>query len=146
MAYDTAFADVKRAFETFIALNPEGRYILAGHSQGTGHAKRLMMEVILPNKDLRQGLLVAYLVGNTVTAEDMGDFPLCTDPTQHGTAGWAGAATARIFTPRNSGPNYPVVNPITWSDSPKRSRRYQHMGALYSNGKVLLAPRGECPN
>ena len=53
VAYDTAYADVKHAFEAFITLNPEGRYILAGHSQGTGHAKRLMMEVILPNKELR---------------------------------------------------------------------------------------------
>ena len=82
VAYDTAYADVKHAFEAFITLNPEGRYILAGHSQGTGHAKRLMMEVILPNKELRQRLLAAYLVGNTVTQEDMGDFPLCSDPLQ----------------------------------------------------------------
>ena len=137
VAYDTAFADVKRAFEAFIALNPEGRYILAGHSQGTGHAKRLMMEVILPNKDLRQRLLVAYLVGNTVTAEDMGDFPLCADPTQ--TDCWMGwRSYGKDFYPKKFGPEYPVVNPITWSDSPARSRRYLHKGALYSNGKVLL--------
>ncbi len=137
VAYDTAYADVKHAFEAFITLNPEGRYILAGHSQGTGHAKRLMMEVILPNKELRQRLLAAYLVGNTVTQEDMGDFPLCSDPLQVDCwMGWR--SYGKDFYPKKYGPNYPVVNPITWTDSPARSRRYQHKGALYSNGKVLL--------
>ncbi len=137
VAYDTSYADVKRAFEAFIVLNPEGRFILAGHSQGTGHAKRLLMEVILPNKDLRQRLLVAYLVGNTVTQEDMGDYPLCTDPTQVDCwMGWR--SYGKDFYPKKYGPDYPVVNPITWTDSPARSRRSLHKGALYSNGKVLL--------
>ena len=137
VAYDTAFADIKKAFAIFLKENPEGRFILAGHSQGTDHAKRLLMEAILPNKDLRKRMLLAYLVGNTVTAEDMGDFPLCADPSQLDCwVGWR--SYGKDFYPNKYGADYLVVNPITWTDSADRSKRRKHQGALYSNGKVLL--------
>ena len=145
VAYDTAFADVKRAFETFIALNPEGRYILAGHSQGTGHAKRLMMEVILPNKDLRQGLLVAYLVGNTVTAKDMGDFPLCTDPTQTGLLD--GLAQLRQgFLPQEIRARIPRGQPHHLVRFAQTQPPLPAQGGALFQWKGPLAPRGECPN
>ncbi len=43
-ALDFAYADVLRAFDAFLAANPNGPIILAGHSQGSLHLLRLLKE------------------------------------------------------------------------------------------------------
>lgn len=43
-ALDLAYGDVERAFAAFLAANPKGPIILAGHSQGSLHLIRLLKE------------------------------------------------------------------------------------------------------
>lgn len=58
-----AYQDVKAAFEYYIKHHNQGRpFILAGHSQGTHHAKRLLAEVI-NTSDLHQRMVAAYIIG-----------------------------------------------------------------------------------
>jgi hypothetical protein len=58
-----AYEDVKRAFEYYLAYHNGGRpFILAGHSQGTHHALRLIAEVIDPG-GLHERMVAAYLIG-----------------------------------------------------------------------------------
>ena len=45
-ALDFAYADVVRAFDAFLAANPAGPIILAGHSQGSLHLLRLLKEQV----------------------------------------------------------------------------------------------------
>ncbi|BFM15485.1 DUF3089 domain-containing protein [Maricurvus nonylphenolicus] len=60
---DFAYQDVKAAFEHYIQHENQGRpFILAGHSQGTHHAKRLLAEVI-NTSDLHQRMVAAYIIG-----------------------------------------------------------------------------------
>jgi len=61
-----AYADVKRAFEYFLEHESGGRpFIVASHSQGSHHAKRLLKEVI-DASDLHQRMVAAYMIGSIV--------------------------------------------------------------------------------
>lgn len=63
-ALDLAYADVKKAFEYYLAQYQDGRpIVIASHSQGTLHAKRLLKE-FFDGKPLQQKLVFAYLVGD----------------------------------------------------------------------------------
>lgn len=65
--FDTAYADVKRAFEYYLAHYHEGRpIIIASHSQGTTHAIRLVRDFFDGDNRLREKLVAAYLVGMDV--------------------------------------------------------------------------------
>jgi hypothetical protein len=61
-AIDLAYGDVATAFEAFLAANPDGPLILAGHSQGTLHLIRLLAERV-GGLDWRPRLVAAYAVG-----------------------------------------------------------------------------------
>ncbi|MFW2830011.1 DUF3089 domain-containing protein [Sphingomonas sp. ID0503] len=62
-ALDFAYADILRAWETFLAAQPADRpIILAGHSQGTVHLLRLMKERVAGQAIARR-IAAAYLVG-----------------------------------------------------------------------------------
>jgi len=63
-ANDIAYNDVRRAFiEYYNEKNNGKKFILAGHSQGSYHAIRLLNELILKRKDMRENLLLSYLPG-----------------------------------------------------------------------------------
>jgi len=53
---------VKAAFSVFLAQNPGGPIILAGHSQGSLHLMRLMKENVA-GKPVAQRIVAAYLAG-----------------------------------------------------------------------------------
>ena len=64
-ALDLAYGDVLKAFDAFIAANPGKPIILAGHSQGSLHLLRLLVD----RKDALKGRLVAaYVVGWPVSS------------------------------------------------------------------------------
>jgi hypothetical protein len=65
-AFDLAYKDVKSAFEFYLAnFNNSKPIIIAGHSQGTDHAKRLLKD-FFDGKDLQSQLVAAYLIGMPV--------------------------------------------------------------------------------
>lgn len=65
-AINVAYADVKAAFEYYLAHENKGKpIILAGHSQGSLLAEMLVDE-FFHEKDLQKQLVAAYLVGWTV--------------------------------------------------------------------------------
>jgi hypothetical protein len=62
-AFDTAYQDVKTAFEYYLKNNNNGRpIIIAGHSQGSMHAQRLLQE-FFDGKPLQKQLVEAYIIG-----------------------------------------------------------------------------------
>ena len=95
-ALQVAYADVSNAFDYYMAhynraANGQPRpFILAGHSQGAN-----MLLYLLENKfrdpALRKLLVVAYVIGWSVTSDDMSSFPdslalvgICRDKAQTG--------------------------------------------------------------
>ncbi|WP_374572270.1 DUF3089 domain-containing protein [Phenylobacterium sp.] len=100
-AIDLAYQDVRRAFDAYIAHDNHGRpFILAGHSQGSLHAMRLLQERIAGTALQRQ-LVAAYLVGSSLPeAIEQAGIPICRQPAQTGCViNWnsvrAGAGDAR---------------------------------------------------
>lgn len=62
-ALDLAYTDIKAAFEYYLKNWNQGRpIIIASHSQGTIHAKRLLKE-FFDGKPLQKQLVEAYLIG-----------------------------------------------------------------------------------
>jgi len=62
-AYDLAFADVKRAFDYYLAHDNHGRpFILAGHSQGALMVRRLLAERVRGTVYARR-MVAAYVIG-----------------------------------------------------------------------------------
>ncbi|HEY8379194.1 MAG TPA: DUF3089 domain-containing protein [Nannocystis sp.] len=60
--------DVIAAFRHYLAHYNHGRpFILAGHSQGSVLATRLLKEVIAPSAELRGRLVAAYLIGSPLS-------------------------------------------------------------------------------
>jgi len=63
---DFAYQDVKRAFEYYLQHENQNKpFIIAGHSQGSHHAQRLIREEI-DSSDLHQRMVAAYLIGSIV--------------------------------------------------------------------------------
>jgi len=59
---DLAFSDVVRAFEEFLTAHNDGRpFLLAAHSQGAMHAKRLLAHLGRRNPAVLERLVAAYL-------------------------------------------------------------------------------------
>src|SRR5262249_31599025 len=68
-ALDLAYSDVKRAFEYFLAHDgKKGPFIIASHSQGSRHAKRLIEEMI-DGTPLAKRMVAAYVIGTWIDAD-----------------------------------------------------------------------------
>ncbi|MCE7796797.1 DUF3089 domain-containing protein [Sphingobium sufflavum] len=85
-ALDAAYGDVAAAFDAFLAANPTGPIILAGHSQGARHLMRLLADKVA-GKPVASRIVAAYLVGWPIsTTADLPalGLPACTRADQPG--------------------------------------------------------------
>lgn len=86
-AIDAAYADVREAFRYFLSsVDPDTPIVLAGHSQGALHLKRLLAEEVRGSPAAAR-LVAAYVIGWPISVEHdlpaLG-FPACTAPDQTG--------------------------------------------------------------
>jgi hypothetical protein len=86
-AIDAAYADVREAFRYFLSsIDPDTPIVLAGHSQGALHLKRLLAEEVRGTPVARR-IAAAYVIGWPVSLQhdlpEMG-FPACASPDQSG--------------------------------------------------------------
>ena len=138
-AFEEAYDDVKQAFEYYLAHWNKGRpIIIASHSQGTTHAKRLIKE-FFDGKPLQQQLVAAYLVGMAVEPDWFTALPPCTTPSQTGcVCSW------RTFQ-EGYKPDYVekekftavVTNPLTWDAAQPYAPADMNKGAILRNFDVL---------
>lgn len=86
-ALDLAYGDVLAAFDRFIAtVDPDRPVVLAGHSQGAYHLRRLLRDRVA-GTPLARRIVAAYLIGWPVAVEQ--DLPqtglaACAEPEQTG--------------------------------------------------------------
>lgn len=77
LALDLAYNDVREAFRYFLMHYNQGRpFIIASHSQGTHHARRLLAEFV-DTTALRNQFVAAYIVGLTVNKGMYKDLHMC---------------------------------------------------------------------
>ncbi|GAA4376822.1 DUF3089 domain-containing protein [Hymenobacter koreensis] len=114
LALELAYGDVRAAFEFYLKHHNQGRpIIVAGHSQGTHHARRLVREFFDQDPKLRRQLVAAYLIGFDVPRSTYQMLQPCTDSLQTGCyVSWNTAEWGYEFTPFR---NAVVTNPLTWA-------------------------------
>lgn len=79
-----AYKDIKAAFLYYLEYENKGRpFILAGHSQGARHLKKLMQELV-DGKALQKQLIAAYIVGWGVEKGTFKSIPLGNSPAETG--------------------------------------------------------------
>lgn len=144
-SFELAYSDIKKAFETFLQLWNEGRpIIIASHSQGTTHAKRLIKE-FFDGKPLQQKLVAAYLVGMPVEPNWFTNIDPCNKPDQTGC--YCSWRTYR----KEYKPDYikrekyvaTVTNPLSWDiDKPTISRTENKGSVLKNFNKIITQVAG----
>jgi hypothetical protein len=132
-AFDTAYADVKRAFEYYLANYHHDRpIIIAGHSQGALMAERLLKDYF-DGKPLQQKLVVAYILGWPIPQNSFEKLPVCKDSLQ--TNCFCGWRTLRVdympvYVQTERTVSY-VTNPLSWTTST------EYADAKLNKGSVL---------
>ncbi len=139
-ALDEAYSDVKAAFEYYMAHYNNGRpVIIASHSQGTTHAKRLLKE-FFDGTPLQQKLVAAYIVGIPVEPTWFAALPPCTAPAQTGCfCSWR-TLKQGYLTPFVEKEKYTAVvtNPLTWDAAKPVADRSLNQGAVLLNFNKVL--------
>ncbi|GAO42380.1 hypothetical protein FPE01S_01_13950 [Flavihumibacter petaseus NBRC 106054] len=138
-ALDLAYSDIKRAFQYYLQTQNHGRpVIIASHSQGTTHAKRLLKE-FFDGKPLQQQLVAAYILGIPVEPDYFVSLPVCNAPAQTGCY-----ITWRTFR-RGFEPDYDstyrrsvVVNPLSWKADTSYSPATLNRGAVLRDFNRVL--------
>ena len=128
--------DIERAFDYYIKnLNPDRPFIIAGHSQGTMALINLMRKHF-NNPDLQKRLIAAYLIGYSVTKNDLKKYPwmkLARHETDTGviitfnTEGEDAGSSPVLL------PGAGVINPLNWRTDSKPANRDTNPGAKFFN-------------
>ncbi len=134
-AFEIAYADVKAAFTTYLEKYNQGRpIIIAAHSQGTTHGKRLVKE-FFDGKALQSKLIAAYLVGIPVEPDWFTSIQPCSTPEQTGCLlSWR--TYKKGYKPEYVlKENYRAVvtNPLTWSSSDTVAERKENKGGVVTD-------------
>lgn len=139
-AFELAYQDVKTAFQYYLSHYNQGRpLIIASHSQGTQHAKRLLKE-LFDGAELGKQLIAAYLVGMPLEPDWFSSIQPCITPMQTGCAiSWR---TMR----EGYKPDYiakepfvaTVTNPLTWDAGKPLADRVENKGGLLLNFNRLI--------
>lgn len=119
-AMNLAYSDVLRAFDVFLAkYNADRPFILAGHSQGSQHLRRLLRERI-SGTPLLSRLVAVYAVGanhpKAEIAEEFFDLPVCRSATQSQCLIAWNSVGPKVAQFRDASDDV-CVNPLTWDDS-----------------------------
>lgn len=132
-ALDLAYGDVKRAFEHYLEYYNHGRpFIIAGHSQGTYHTRRLVREMI-DTTTLRGQMVAAYIIGFQVNESMYSNLKFCADAEQTGClVSWMSYAEG--YQPEGEWfKNTQSINPLSWTMDTGLVVVNPHAGAVVLN-------------
>lgn len=139
-AFELAYQDVKAAFEYYLANYNNGRpIVIASHSQGSTHSKRLLKE-FFDGKPLKNKLVVAYVVGMFFDPKYLNTIPICETPYQTGcVCAWRTYKNEYVPPFVEKEPfNSIVTNPLTWSSSSRHADRDFNKGGILLNFNKLV--------
>lgn len=139
--FDTAYADVKAAFQYYLSHYNGGRpIIIAAHSQGTVHAARLLKE-FFENKPLHRQLVCAYLVGMPIPWHYFSELAPCKNATASGCfVSWRTFQKGYEPPPTNPDEQDSIycTNPLTWTITENYAPARLHEGSvLYRFNRIV---------
>lgn len=135
------FGDVKKAFYYYLdSLNNGRPFFVAGHSQGSEMLLKLLKDKDF-NDDIYKNMIAAYLIGYTVTDDDLKANPLLKLAQDSSDLGVI--ITYNTQAPGASGS--PVllegancINPISWSTNGELAQKENNLGAVFFTTKGEL--------
>lgn len=138
-AFELAYQDIKSAFEFYMSNYNNGRpIVIASHSQGSTHAKRLLKE-FFDNKPLANKLVAAYVVGMAIDPSDYSQLKACATPNATGCiCAWRTYKEGYIppFIEKETFVSI-VTNPLSWSAEKTVVERNKNKGAVLYNFKKV---------
>lgn len=141
-AFELAYVDIKNAFTYFLNNHHAGKpIVIAAHSQGTTHGKRLLKE-FFDQKPLQKKLVAAYLIGIPVVAEEYAQIKACVSPNQTGCIVSWRTYKEGFTPPLILKENYKaiVTNPLSWNESSSLAdRSFNKGGVLLKFNKIVPA-------
>jgi hypothetical protein len=152
---DLAYSDVLRAFDYYLSKENNGRpFIIAGHSQGSIHAIRLLQERIIGTASSHR-LIAAYVPGSALPHEiEEKGLPICRTPAMTACiVDWNGVSPAAVDHRRResavlwwqghyqtiAGRPLVCVNPINWIENGTATAA-ENLGAIYFGGRGQPVP------
>jgi len=131
-AFDRAYRDVRAAFRYYLENENKGRpIILAGHSQGTNHAERLIDE-FFTGTSLKKRLVAAYLIGMPVRKDRFADIMPCSDSTDTGCfVSWRTFKKGYRLRPPLTSNKVSVTNPLSWKTDEQFMPASANKGSLF---------------
>ena len=131
-ALDTAYEDLKNAFEYYLKNWNNGRpIIIAGHSQGALLAEKILKEYF-EEKPLKNKLVVAYTLGWPVPKDMFASMEMCKDSLQTGClCGWRTFRNGYVpsYLKKENGNSY-VTNPLTWTVTNEAAGKALNKGSV----------------
>jgi hypothetical protein len=115
-ALDFAYQDIRRAFEYYMEHYNQGRpIIIASHSQGTTHSRRLLKDYF-DNPEMKAKLVCAYAVGFALHTTDYQLLTPCDSATQTNCyVGWASFREGYRYEGELPYFGDVCVNPLSWT-------------------------------
>ena len=144
-ALDTAYSDVKKAFQYYLKNYNHGRpIIIAGHSQGSFLAARLVKDFFDIDPELKKLLVAAYLIGGNVGEKMFDHIPVSDSATQTGCIiAWHSRKYETNFNPPDKKTvracgyencdKYICVNPLTWKRDTAYAPKSLNLGGVPSS-------------
>ena len=139
-AFELAYQDIKTSFGYYMEHYNNGRpIIIAAHSQGSTHGKRLLKE-FFDSTRLKNKLIAAYLVGMPIESNYFSTLKACVNPWQTGCiCSWRTYKDG--YQPEfvgNEKFTAIVTNPLTWDSSkPNATRDLNKGGVLLKFNKTV---------
>ena len=139
-ALDLAYTDVRNAFQYYLDHYNNGRpIVIASHSQGSHHARRLLKEFFDKGR-LRSKLVCAYVVGFPVYEKEYQTIKKCDNETETGCiVSWASYREG--FEPMGMDKFYGdaiCINPVTWRSDTLCSLIDEHKGMVLFNFNKII--------
>lgn len=138
-AFKKGAADVLDAFDYYIEHLNQGRpFMIAGHSQGSMALIELLKMRFGENPELREKLIAAYIIGYTVTDEDLKKAELnCAQ----GELDTGVVVTFNTQSPTSAGgpmllPGAHCINPLNWRTDTVYAASDENLGARFYNDQT----------
>ena len=144
-AFDTAYSDIKAAFEYYLQHYNNGRpIIIAGHSQGSMHAQHLLRD-FFDGKPLQKKLVEAYIVGFPIAENQFRYLKVSEQADTFG--GYISYSTfgenSKIKTVVQKYDNAVSVNPLSWTTDQLFVSGIENKGVLNpKTGKIIQSNFG----
>ncbi|MEQ1554386.1 MAG: DUF3089 domain-containing protein [Ferruginibacter sp.] len=131
--FDTAYEDVKNAFEYYLKNYNNGHpIIIASHSQGTTHAAHLLKD-FFENKPLQNKLVCAYILGMPIAENYFSTISMCKDSSATGCfVSWRTyhrGYVEPLFVAKEEF-KAAIINPLTWTMDTALVSSNKNMGGV----------------